>query len=430
MGNNINKYKVKKILLSTGERLPILLDRHGSPVFEANIFVIGEIRGRSLASNTIQQVLRAVMVLYLFLDDYQINLKSRLDEGYLLTFNEIESLAAYCRMPLSEMGRNVKKMSPSRAPRIKVVPFEKARQLLTPQKTPTVVSAFVVTRLIYIRNFLLWLITDRVSRHQISADTRKKLLENRDLLDRAITARLPTKNRKGDLGGREGMTPEEQEQLLRAVKAQSDQNPWVDIHTRVRNELIVRWLLGFGIRRGELLNLRVSDISFRKKEVAITRDADDKADPRIDQPLSKTNARILEIADSLLFMTQQYILQIRAQLPAARRHSFLFVSEAGHPLSLSSFTKLFSVLRAKCPHLPQNLCGHILRHSWNENFSDQSDLAGWSDAEEARYREYLQGWRKNSGTAATYCKRGVRRRANEASVKFQEYLERREHNEQ
>ena len=425
MSSSINKYAVKKILLSNGERLSILLDRRGLPIFEANMFALTDIRGRNLASNTIQQALRAVMVFYIFLDALKIDLQARLNEGNLLALHEIEALATYCRMPLTEMWGGIEKAEPI-SKKSKIVSFENVRQRLLPAKTSPVVPAFTLTRLLYIRNYLVWLVNSKVSRHEVSPDMRRKLLETRELIFRGITARLPSKDGRGNLGGREGMTPEEQKILFRVVAAQSDENPWFDVHTRVRNELMIRWLLGFGMRRGELLNLRISDISFRKKEVTVTRDADDIADPRLHQPLSKTNARTYDIPDRLLFMTQEYILHMRYHLPLACKHEFLFVAADGNPLSLSSFTKVFSSLRAKCPFLPQNLCGHTLRHSWNENFSDQSDLAGWGDAEEMRYREYLQGWVHNSGTAARYCKRGIRRRANLASLELQERLERSE----
>ncbi|RFQ09730.1 site-specific integrase, partial [Pseudomonas sp. ATCC 13867] len=40
--------------------------------------------------------------------------------------------------------------------------------------------------------------------------------------------------------------------------------PWVDDFARCRNALIVDWLYYLGLRRGELLSLRVSDIDFRR----------------------------------------------------------------------------------------------------------------------------------------------------------------------
>ena len=112
MSSSINKYAVKKILLSNGERLSILLDRRGLPIFEANMFALTDIRGRNLASNTIQQALRAVMVFYIFLDALKIDLQARLNEGNLLALHEIEALATYCRMPLTEMWEGIEKAEP------------------------------------------------------------------------------------------------------------------------------------------------------------------------------------------------------------------------------------------------------------------------------------------------------------------------------
>jgi hypothetical protein len=46
-------YRVKTIVTSTGERLPILLGRDGLPMFEPTVFSLSEQRSRNRASNSI-----------------------------------------------------------------------------------------------------------------------------------------------------------------------------------------------------------------------------------------------------------------------------------------------------------------------------------------------------------------------------------------
>ena len=123
-----NRYTIKTVLMSHGERLPALLD-NGVPLFDANMYAISEIRGRNLASNTIIQALRAVLILYIFLDEHEIDLMERLKVGLLLAPNEIEALAVYCRMPMSQMVTPAKHVSADK-PQSKIIHFEQVRQRL------------------------------------------------------------------------------------------------------------------------------------------------------------------------------------------------------------------------------------------------------------------------------------------------------------
>lgn len=80
----LNPYAVKTIVLSSGERLPVLMAlATGAALFEPSVYVLSEIRATNRASNTIDQVLRAIMVLQLFLDSSQIDIEQRIREGKL-----------------------------------------------------------------------------------------------------------------------------------------------------------------------------------------------------------------------------------------------------------------------------------------------------------------------------------------------------------
>ena len=97
------RYRVKTIVTSSGERLPVLLGQDGLPIFEPTVFSLSEVRSRNRASNTIDSYLRSVMVFLLFLDLRKINLEGRLDEGQLLSLGEIEELVGICRLPLEKI---------------------------------------------------------------------------------------------------------------------------------------------------------------------------------------------------------------------------------------------------------------------------------------------------------------------------------------
>ena len=101
MRKQINPYLVRLVVLTSGERLPLLCRRlTGLPLFEATVYAITELRAQNRASSTIQQALRAVMVLCLVLDRLEIDLNHRLSEGRLLELGDIEELVRWCRLPL------------------------------------------------------------------------------------------------------------------------------------------------------------------------------------------------------------------------------------------------------------------------------------------------------------------------------------------
>lgn len=406
-------------MLTSGERLPVLLDRSGKPMFDPTVFSLTEVRGKNLAANTIGSVLRSVMAFHLFLDARGIDLNARLTAGELLSLGEVEDLARLCRLPLDELTA----LSGAReytAP--KVVSLEKVR-MGAQQKSPAEVDANVAaTRLRYIRMYLQWIAGERRSRHGLAESVAARISDSSRLIAEAIDTRIPYKSRHA-LGQREGVSDEVVDEMLRVIDPHSPDNPWRDQHTRYRNALLVRWLLYLGLRIGEALGVRVSDIVFHSKEVTIHRRADDLEDPRRYQPQTKTRARILTLGDALLAETQAYILNHRSTLPGAKKHPFLFVaSRTGRPMSLAAMGKLFKKLREKCPSLPEGLSGHLLRHTWNDAFSKKMEKAGIPPEKEQQYRSYLMGWSPTSDMAAVYTRRYVRNKAKEVSLDLQDQL--------
>jgi hypothetical protein len=62
------------------------------------------------------------------------------------------------------------------------------------------------------------------------------------------------------------------------------------------------------------------------------------------------------------------------------------VADDGQPLSLKSIDKIFVQLRETCPGLAVTLTSHVMRHTWNERFSEQAELMGLTDAVEEKAR--------------------------------------------
>lgn len=400
----------------------MLLGRDGLPMFEPTVFALSEIRARNRASNTIESYLRSVMVLLIFLGLRKIDLQLRLNEGCLLSLGEIEELARVCRQP---MTRIQEKLSESESQSVKLAPvlsIEKLRMRSSGMPESEVSPAAAATRLRNIRDYLMWLGVNRMSRHGFSAKLRTTLMSSVQLMRDAIDARLPSDGHYL-IEQREGLSQEVVNHILKVVEPQSANNPWHDDHCRHRNELIILWLHYLGLRKGELLNIRISDINFRQGTVTVARRADDMTDPRKNQPKVKTRGREIPLSTSLIDKTNAYIMNQRSGIRGAKKHDFLFVSEdKGQPMSIPSLAKLFNVLRSKCPDLPRNIFPHIFRHTWNDRFSEEMDEKKVGAETETKTRSFLMGWSETSGTAATYTRRHVKKKAVKASLKLQESL--------
>ncbi|MES2580517.1 MAG: site-specific integrase [Pseudomonadota bacterium] len=419
----IKKYRVKTIVTSSGERLPILLDRDGLPILEPTIFSLSEVRARNRASNTIDSYLRSIMVFLLFLDLRNINLEERLKVGKLLTLSEVENLAGICRLPVGKIHCMVDEAKVLPKHKLSsVVSFEKFRKSSSNIEEITIDAISVATKLRNIRDYLKWLCSDRFSKHEITSTLRVSLESSILHTSNAIEARLPS-NRYSVIEPREGLEPEVVNQILEVVDPQSQENPWFDGHSKYRNELIILWLLSCGLRRGELLNIRISDLNFRASTVVVVRRADDVNDPRANQPKVKTRGREIPLSAGLLDKTNSYIMNHRSAIRGARLHDFLFVAgDTGNPLSIPSLNKVFDVLKKKFPEVSKQLFPHIMRHTWNDNFSEEMDRNNVDEEQEKKARSYLMGWSETSGTAATYTRRRIKKKAQAASKQLQENM--------
>ncbi|NOU40367.1 MAG: site-specific integrase [Methylotenera sp.] len=419
------KYRVKMIVTSSGERLPILLGRDGLPIFEPTVFSLSEVRSKNRASNTIDSYLRSVMVFLLFLDLRNINLEERLIVGQLLSLGEIEELVRICRLPVEKIHSMLDEVQVvSKQTISSVVSLEKLRKRSSNNDEMRIDGSSAATRLRNIRDYLKWLCLSRISKHGIDASLRSSLESSIQYTSNAIEARLPSgAYNHSRIDQREGLESEVVSLILKVINPQSQETPWSDEHSKYRNELIILWLLNCGLRRGELLNIRISDLNFRESTVVVVRRADDLSDPRANQPKVKTRGREIPLSTGLLDKTSAYIMSHRSAIRGARKHDFLFVaSGSGLPLSTPSLNKIFTVLKKKFPELANQLFPHILRHTWNDIFSEEMDKNRVGEEQEKKARSYLMGWSETSGTAATYTRRHIRKKAQAASLQLQKNI--------
>ena len=88
-------------------------------------------------------------------------------------------------------------------------------------------------------------------------------------------------------------------------------------------------------------------------------------------------------------------------------------------MSAAAMNLVFVQLRKKCEAIPASFSPHLLRHTWNDVFSEHVDRTGVSEEKEKQMRSVLMGWSETSTTVATYTKRHVRRKADQISRAMQ-----------
>lgn len=414
-------YAVRWVLFDDGERFPILIcSADEQPLFHPTVYTIALLRGRGVASNTLLANLRSILHLYVWAATEKLDLEGRLRSSRFLTVPEIESLTRAMRQPLRAMldeQAREKNGSGKRA----IASLERFRKRSPDGRGFQVGLNTTGIRLRYVCAYLDWFTLDQLSTVKESEraayeSARKRMLD-------AIAARVPTSHVRSGEDARQGLAPETLTQLLSVIDRSSAENPWKDDDIRIRNQLLVMMLLQLGIRRGEALGIRIEHIDLRQNTLLIVRAADDPADPRKYQPNTKTRDRKLPLSDELADLLHHYITRVRNKIEGARFHCFLFVAhDTGKPMSLPAFGKVFHTLRERVADLPDDLCGHMFRHTWNDRFSELMDSHGASEESEKKLRSYIMGWSETSETAARYTRRYTKRRATELSIEMQKSL--------
>lgn len=414
-------YRVKKVRFHSGERFPLLISAAtGIPLWNPTLFVVTEFRAAGRASATLQQTTRALMFAHQIFDHLNIDLDARLMEGRLLNLGEVDTLADLAGMSQEWLDVHLS-ADKSRARRPTAVSLEKARMRLSYSDTGRPVTAQTKDiRLMYTRDYLAWLARRSMLRASASSPIHHALDNTARLMKGQLSARLSSSRNVNDVDARQGISAEMEARVLAVTHPDSPDNPWKNVHVRIRNQLIFVWLLQLGLRAGELLGVRLEDINLRTGEVMIARRADDPDDSRTDEPNTKGKSRLLALGDGLAELTRAYVHGPRRTIKAARKTPFLLVATGtGEPLSKTALSKLFVELRRKVPDLPEALSPHVLRHTWNDRFSEFMDKAGVSADDEKKMRRQQMGWSDGSEMAATYTRRHTRRKTNEVSLRMQ-----------
>ena len=323
------------------------------------------------------------------------DLESAFTHGVLLDHNQIRDLCDF-------LQRSLESEQPA-----KVTPIRHK-----PKVVGTTVHYFRISTAAQYLKFL----AHRVAPH-IADEVVNKMVET-------IKAHRPSKPNKSSTDRDEiHLSDEAINAIEAALKPGSPDNPANDVDVQLRNALMFFVLKLTGMRRGELLNLRISDINFADNTLAVVRRPDSSLDTRKHQPTAKTRSRRIRIAPALVERIANYVKDVRRNVPGARRHDYLFVTHKagptqGAPLSIGAFSKWMGQISDIAENA--GFHAHALRHNWNYQFSRLAEEKGMSPEEEEKIRSYWMGWSETSGTAGTYNRRHTKEKAQQAGLELQE----------
>ncbi|WP_095067803.1 site-specific integrase [Pseudomonas sp. Irchel 3A18] len=386
---------VRRFIGGDGERHAILVDEAGMPLFYPALWVTVTLRGGARAVNTIHNALNAIKCLYAWQDIYALDVEHRFSRGALLNPYEVHSLRDFLQESLSQKADG------------KVIPFSRKKKTVSPSSQ--------YARMTVAAEFLEFL-ARRVC--PSSEESEKRIAA----MVAQIKANRPKQTTKTMGGEREEKHLEDSalDALETKLRPGAEGNPFTDYSVQFRNALMFAILRTTGMRRGELLNLKVDDINFGANILKIVRRPDSPHDIRRYQPVAKTRERQFPLDAELVNRIHEYVAQHRSKLAVAKRHGYLFVTHKegryqGAPISNSAFSKFIEALTG----IVGAIHAHKLRHHWNYSFSSLSAAKGLSAAREEKLRSYLMGWEQNSGTAAIYNRRHIKQEAAESMLELQ-----------
>lgn len=410
MANNI---KLKSFVMKSGERYCLLVNSEsGMPLYFPNLFVTTQVRNRSLSYASMEKTLVCIAVLLNYMADRNEDLEVRFRKKQFFEIHELDAIRDYSQRKFSATNLADKTNG--------VLGFKKmkaAKQIVNSQTE--------YSRLTVIAHYIKWLAVN------LTGENREKHLSLKiNQMVRGLEARRPPKRDRNNGLVDKGLDETQTSILFELFKPESSINPFCDNSTQVRNQLMFFILYYLGLRRGELLNIRIKDIDFNSNQLVIVRRADEEDDTRTHQPKAKTLDRRLPMADTLVKEISNYIIHHRKLVTRPRQEDYLFVthkncSTKGLPISISGFKKVIKSASNVSPKLI-NLTAHALRHHWNERFSKEMDDNPNPQSKELQEetRSHLMGWTQGSGTAATYNKRFIKYKAFEASLNLQKSMAR------
>lgn len=416
-------------VLPSGERVPFLLDDRGLPLFYPTLFETAQLRNGGAAVNTIRNKLEDLEVLLRWEAVNERKLVAEFEKGRVPTLADILSLRDFCALDMRYIGDG--SAGPQTA---RNMTWLEARTASVAAR-PRISQMQQYNRLTTIADYLEFV---------ASVATQYRGCPE----DAAAVAEMAKRIRKHRPRGKAGFgdddpsakspPPEIVDRFMAAMAVDSPLNPFHDPALRLRNAIIFGLLRWTGMRRGELLSLRIDQLDLGgAPQVWVRRNQDDKSDPRPNQPVAKTKERPLPIPGELAEQIEDYVLNVRARVAPARKHPYLLVSHRagptyGRPLSPSALgTRIMAEARSVAPEFAL-IHPHAFRHHFNYELSVKIDarnaevrahpgdpgMKPITETQELDMRAFLNGHRSVT-SGRFYTRRRVREQADRAARELQ-----------
>lgn len=403
-------FQLAKTLLPDGERRSYLVGADGMEDDYSSLFVVSTIRNRGLSVASQEAALNAINVLSSFCRHHQIDLAGRLRAGKYLSFVECEALSNFAGQ---SFGTEAKQLQ-------KVVALGKVRRGYA-YSVPAVARQTHFKRLTHIADFVEWMAKYLLT--HVSPERMKRIAEMREEVLRHRGSSAPSRDNFENVE----FTSRHNQILNEIIAPDSERNPFRP-ELQLRNLLLVELMRQTGIRRGEVLGLQVRDVDHVKRQITVRRRHDAIDDPRVDQPVAKTDGRTIPISVYLTDLIVQYVSQ-RRKVPGATKHRYLFVTHKsgptqGQPMTKAALLEMVGTL-AEADERISHIRSHLLRHHFSNELAKFQHEQG-SDAESKelhrRVRNYIAGRKQHSEVDAIYTQVETKRQARTTVLALQERM--------
>ena len=335
--------QVKEIIIN-GKREKVLVE-DSIPIYYPNLFVTFELSSRAL--NTQKKYLESIVLLENFLVHESIDLISRVEQrpkSSYLTDSELSRFvidAGFQKTTLEKKYAGI---------RILPSAFEYVGRIHAQQRIEHVRDYL---------NFLYEKLGDQSSHESACDDLMRRI-------NRKVKAAKPSW-KKHKLEDMKGLNQKKRDRLLEVMHPKSLENPFASTALKLRNYIVLLLGLDLGLRRSEMLLVKINDIHWHNKKISIVNLERQEIDNRPKAPQFKTHEREWVMSDDLEWALKEYVENHRiaqGNLSEARIHPFLLVSHRrneGQALSMNALDGVLNRLRAAFPEL-NGVHLHSLRH--------------------------------------------------------------------
>lgn len=389
-----------------GARRKVLVQEH-IPAYYPNLYVTLELSGRAI--NTQQKYLEHIGLFDDFLEYETIDLLAQLEErpqSHYLTDSEISRFVADAALNKSTLDKK----------------YTDVR--LLPAAYATVGRVHAQQRLEAVRDYLKFLY-DKLG-DEATRDAAVDDLERR--FNRKIKSARPAwkKSRNDDM---KGLTHQERDRLLEVMHPECAENPFASDALKQRNYIILLLGLELGLRRSEMLLIKLGDIHWHSRELSVVNLESEGIDPRALAPQFKTHERMLPMGGELIWALQSYVETCR-DLKKAKKHPFLLVSHRrneGGPLTIKALDGVLPRIGKMMPEL-EHVHLHILRHdavyTLLESMREELEMFTPEDrtTQVQKVLTYTFGWSPESNMPGLYGAKFWKEEADKAMKKRSERL--------